>query len=87
MGNLDSLETLEEDPICEWVAKNLKRLRGKRHLSLDALPRQCGVSRAMLVQIESGRSVPSIKVLLSNALGPARAAELHDKMLAARFPI
>jgi DNA-binding Lrp family transcriptional regulator len=32
-------------------------------LSLDALARQCGVSRAMLAQIESGRSVPSIKVL------------------------
>lgn len=61
--DLNTLESLEEDPICERVAQNLQRLRSKRHLSLDALARLCGVSRAMLAQIESGRSVPSIKVL------------------------
>jgi transcriptional regulator with XRE-family HTH domain len=67
--DLNNLESLEEDPICERVAQNLQRLRGKRHLSLDALARQCGVSRAMLAQIESGRSVPSIKVLCKIAKG------------------
>lgn len=67
--DLNSLEALDEDPICERVAQNLQRLRGKRHLSLDALARQCGVSRAMLAQIESGRSVPSIKVLCKIAKG------------------
>ena len=67
--DLNNLEPLEEDPICERVAQNLQRLRGKRHLSLDALARQCGVSRAMLAQIESGRSVPSIKVLCKIAKG------------------
>jgi transcriptional regulator with XRE-family HTH domain len=36
---------------------------------LDALARLCGVSRAMLAQIESGRSVPSIKVLCKIAKG------------------
>jgi transcriptional regulator with XRE-family HTH domain len=66
---LNHLEALDEDPICERVAQNLQRLRGKRHLSLDALARQCGVSRAMLAQIESGRSVPSIKVLCKIAKG------------------
>ncbi|XJV40989.1 helix-turn-helix domain-containing protein [Pseudomonas asplenii] len=63
------MPTLDEDPICERVAENLQRLRGKHLLSLDALARQCGVSRAMLAQIESGRSVPSIKVLAKIARG------------------
>ncbi|WP_431978584.1 helix-turn-helix domain-containing protein [Pseudomonas fungipugnans] len=67
--DLNNLEHLEQDPICERVAQNLQRLRSKRHLSLDALARQCGVSRAMLAQIESGRSVPSIKVLCKIAKG------------------
>lgn len=67
--NLSHLEAQEEDSTCERVAQNLQRLRGKRHLSLDALARQCGVSRAMLAQIESGRSVPSIKVLCKIAKG------------------
>ncbi|WP_225920006.1 helix-turn-helix domain-containing protein [Pseudomonas vanderleydeniana] len=66
---LNHLATLEEDSICARVAQNLQRLRGKHHLSLDALARQCGVSRAMLAQIESGRSVPSIKVLCKIAKG------------------
>ncbi|TDV72731.1 helix-turn-helix domain-containing protein [Pseudomonas sp. LP_7_YM] len=59
----------EEDPIGQRVALNLQRLRSKRYLSLDALARICGVSRAMLAQIESGRSVPSIKVLCKIAKG------------------
>ncbi|WP_110950752.1 helix-turn-helix domain-containing protein [Pseudomonas bohemica] len=59
----------EEDPIGQRVAQNLQRLRSKRYLSLDALARNCGVSRAMLAQIESGRSVPSIKVLCKIAKG------------------
>jgi transcriptional regulator with XRE-family HTH domain len=67
--DLNALESLDEDPISQRVAQNLQRLRGKRHLSLDALARLCGVSRAMLAQIESGRSVPSIKVLCKIAKG------------------
>lgn len=61
--------TSEDDVIGERVAQNLQRLRGKRHLSLDALARVSGVSRAMLAQIECGRSVPSIKVLHKIAKG------------------
>ena len=45
------------------VGVNLARLRAERQLSLDALARASGVSRAMLAQVESARSVPSIKVL------------------------
>jgi transcriptional regulator with XRE-family HTH domain len=60
---------VDDDSIGQRVAQNLQRLRSKRDLSLDALARSCGVSRAMLAQIESGRSVPSIKVLCKIARG------------------
>jgi transcriptional regulator with XRE-family HTH domain len=61
------------------VGVNLARLRAERQLSLDALARASGVSRAMLAQIESGRSVPSIKVLckVAGALKVAVAAFLR----------
>ena len=45
------------------VGQNIRRLRGRRGLSLDALARASGVSRAMLGQIETGRSVPTINVV------------------------
>ena len=54
-GSFDALEYL--------VGVNLARLRAERQFSLDALARASGVSRAMLAQVESARSVPSIKVL------------------------
>ena len=53
----------EFDALEHRVGVNLARLRAERQLSLDALARASGVSRAMLAQIESARSVPSIKVL------------------------
>ena len=79
--DFNHLDSSEEDPICERVSQNLQRLRAKRHLSLDALARQCGVSRAMLAQIESGRSVPSIKVLckIANGLKVSVAAFLEHR--------
>jgi transcriptional regulator with XRE-family HTH domain len=45
------------------VGQNMKRLRARRNLTLDALARASGVSRAMLGQIETGRSVPTINVV------------------------
>ena len=59
----------DDDGIGLRVANNLQRLRSKRQLSLDALARVSSVSRAMLAQIESGRSVPSIRVLCKIARG------------------
>ncbi len=66
------------------LAQDLLRLRGKRNLSLDALARISGVSRAMLAQIESGRSVPSIKVLckIAQGLKVSVAAFLDDRAFA-----
>ncbi|THF65396.1 helix-turn-helix domain-containing protein [Pseudothauera rhizosphaerae] len=49
--------------IAQAVGTNLRRLRTQHQLSLDALSRLSGVSRAMLGQVELGRSVPSITVL------------------------
>ncbi len=44
------------------VGANLRRLRNQRGLSLGRLSKACGVSRAMLCQIELRRSAPTIKV-------------------------
>ena len=45
------------------VGTNLRRLRVQRGLSLERLSKASGVSRAMLGQIELGRSAPTINVL------------------------
>jgi transcriptional regulator with XRE-family HTH domain len=45
------------------VAENLRRLRRKRGLPLDQLAHLSGVSRAMLGQIETGKSAPTINLL------------------------
>lgn len=49
--------------IASDVGANLRQLRTQAQLSLDALAQLPGVSRAMLGQIELGRSVPSIATL------------------------
>jgi transcriptional regulator with XRE-family HTH domain len=45
------------------VGANLRRLRGRRGLSLEKLAHASGVSRAMLGQIELGQSAPTINVM------------------------
>ena len=52
------------------VGRNLRRLRTSRGHSLERLAKQSGVSRAMLGQIETGKSVPTIALLwkVANAL-------------------
>jgi transcriptional regulator with XRE-family HTH domain len=49
------------------VGANLRRLRARRGLTLDNFAKISGVSRAMLSQIEIGRSVPSINVVFKIA--------------------
>jgi len=53
------------------VGDNLRNLRRGRGLSLEKLARASGVSRAMLSQVELGRSAPTINVLwkIARALG------------------
>lgn len=45
------------------VGKNLRRLRTRRGHSLERLAKLSGVSRAMLGQIETGKSTPTISLL------------------------
>lgn len=62
---------VEEPRVLALVSGNLKRLRKQHRLSLDELAGRSGVSRAMLGQMEQGKSMPSIKTLwqVSQALG------------------
>lgn len=55
------------------VARNVHALRTRRGWTLDTLAGRSGVSKGMLVQIEQGRSNPSIGTLcrVANALGVA----------------
>jgi len=45
------------------VGRNLRRLRTRRGHSLERLAKLSGVSRAMLGQIETGKSAPTISLL------------------------
>ena len=62
------------DPAIELpliVGRNLRRLRVRQGHSLERLAKQSGVSRAMLGQIETGKSAPTIGLLwkIATALG------------------
>lgn len=71
---IDCEETNASDDdrdLTDRVAARLHELRNQRQLTLEQLARSSGVSRAMLWQVEQGRSAPSIKVLsrVADALG------------------
>jgi XRE family transcriptional regulator, regulator of sulfur utilization len=51
------------------VAGNLRRLRRERSWSLEELSNRAGVSRAMLSQVETGKTTPTIAVLWKIATG------------------
>ncbi len=51
------------DYLSQNVAKNLKRIRISRGMSLDVVAEQTGVSKSMLAQIEKGTANPSLGVL------------------------
>lgn len=54
---------VNDSVVSSLVGQNLRRLRKQHRLSLEELARQSGVSRAMIGQIEQGKSIPSIKTL------------------------
>jgi transcriptional regulator with XRE-family HTH domain len=62
------------------VGANLRRLRTRRGLSLERLSHASGVSRAMLGQVELGRSTPTINVVwkIARALGVPFSALITD---------
>nr|WP_294518494.1 XRE family transcriptional regulator [uncultured Rhodopila sp.] len=53
------------------VGRNLRRIRTRQGFSLERLAKASGVSRAMLGQIETGKSTPTIALLwkVATALG------------------
>jgi transcriptional regulator with XRE-family HTH domain len=53
----------DDDGCLPAVGANLRRLRTRRGLSLERLAQKSNVSRAMLSQVELGRSAPTINVL------------------------
>ncbi|MFD1779180.1 helix-turn-helix domain-containing protein [Fredinandcohnia salidurans] len=55
--------------IQEVIANNLATLRKKRGLSLDNVSELTGVSKAMLAQIENGKSNPTVTTLWKIANG------------------
>ncbi|HEX9291280.1 MAG TPA: helix-turn-helix domain-containing protein [Anaeromyxobacteraceae bacterium] len=63
------------------VGANLRRLRVRRGLSLERLSKACGVSRAMLSQVELGQSTPTINVVwkIASALGVPFSALISSK--------
>ncbi|HTJ80603.1 MAG TPA: XRE family transcriptional regulator [Polyangiaceae bacterium] len=63
------------------VGRNLKRFRSERGLSLEALSKVSGVSRAMLGQIELGQSTPTINVVwkISRALDVPFSALISEQ--------
>lgn len=70
----DAVDETRESDVAAALGRNLRRLRTRRGLSLERLARLSGVSRAMLGQIELGRSVPTI--LLLNKVAKALNAPL-----------
>jgi transcriptional regulator with XRE-family HTH domain len=64
------------------VGANLRRLRTRRGLSLERLAHKSGVSRAMLSQVELGKSAPTINVLwkIARALGVTFSALLSANL-------
>ena len=53
----------DEQGIAKDIGRVLRELRKRRGLSLNELAQSSGVSRSMLSQMETGRSVPSVLVL------------------------
>lgn len=72
----NDLDPVDDEAIPFLLGHNLRRLRTRQGLSLERLARLSGVSRAMLSQIELGRSVPTITLLwkIARALDVSLAA-------------
>ncbi len=57
--------------MAEAIGRNLRALRQRRRMSIDALAGAAGVSRGTIIQIEAGRANPGIATLvhLAESLG------------------
>jgi transcriptional regulator with XRE-family HTH domain len=77
----------DEKAVIEAVARNCAWFRKERALTLDALARRSGVSKGMLVEIEQGRTNPSIAILcrMANALNVGLGELLHQEKVTAKM--
>lgn len=82
---------VNDEAVSSLVGRNLKHLRRHHRFSLEELSSLCGVSRAMLGQIEQGKSIPSIKTLwqVAQALGVSVSwfLESSHETNAVRIPV
>jgi transcriptional regulator with XRE-family HTH domain len=71
--------TLDPDAVTAAVARNVRSLRKARGLTLATLAARSGVSKGMVVEVEQGRTNPSIATVcrLSTALGVGLAQLLE----------
>src|SRR5262249_51899158 len=80
--SLDCTPMEDQELITQAIASNVRAQRAHRGLTLDALAARSGVSRGMLVQVEQGRTNPSVSTLtrIASALGVtvARLVEVGD---------
>ncbi|SET26283.1 Helix-turn-helix [Nonomuraea wenchangensis] len=81
--NITTLHCMEDPELMnQAIASNVRYLRSHRGLTLDQLAARSGVSRGMLVQVEQGRTNPSVSTLtrIASALGVtvARLVEVGD---------
>ncbi|MCY0926173.1 XRE family transcriptional regulator [Streptomyces sp. H27-H1] len=70
------------EQLTQALGRNLKRWRGERGFTLEALSARAGVSRGMIIQIEQARTNPSVgtTVKLADALGVSITTLLdHDR--------
>ena len=69
--DLQPVEVAGSSDIPAVLGRNLRRLRTRQGYSLERLAKISGVSRAMLGQIENGKSTPTIGLLwkIATALG------------------
>ncbi|MEU7892581.1 XRE family transcriptional regulator [Nonomuraea sp. NPDC049152] len=81
---------MDPETITAAIATNVRAQRAHRGLTLDALAARSGVSRGMLVQVEQGRTNPSITTLvrIADALGVsvARLVEVSETPLVRVVP-
>ena len=79
----------QEELILQAVAANCGRLRKVRLLTFDALAKRSGISKGMLVEIERGRTNPSISILckMANAFGVGIGELLAQEDVQTRFVV
>ncbi len=58
-----------EDAVVKTISRNIQTARKKKHLTLDQLSSLCGVSKAMISQIETGKANPTVATLWKIARG------------------